>query len=95
MLDHAEPRYEHDDCNGCQFLGRCNGKDLWYHQSDVTLLCSVIARSSSEPSDYISGLAFVGTDADLTEAYHRAMAAGLVTGEVGAYVLSVVRGRVV
>lgn len=94
MLDHEEPQYKHD-CDECFYLGRYNGKDLWYHQNPVAGLCTVIARRSSEGSDYSSGLLYVGMDAAITEGYYRAMAAGLVTGEVGAYVLSTVRGRIV
>jgi hypothetical protein len=51
------PKYEHD-CTSCIFLGHREGLDIYYHEKDI-LGPTLIARRSSEPSDYSSGASFV------------------------------------
>jgi len=49
-----EPRYEHR-CETCVFLGHHEDKDLyWCASKSNRRLDSIIARLSSEPSDYLS-----------------------------------------
>lgn len=48
------PRYTHD-CEKCEYLGTYNDHDL-YHCNKMGRLPTVIARRSSEPSDYLSGM---------------------------------------
>lgn len=64
----SEPRFAHD-CESCVFLGGCvaGGRlaDLYVHPGGV--MPTVIARYSSEGSDYASGLTFsFGLIAELT-----------------------------
>ncbi len=74
------PRYKHD-CDACVFLGRYGVNDLYFCASEPTL----IARQSSEGSDYLSGLEF-GLVAfkegrggyPLAEAYDRVIRLGLI-----------------
>jgi hypothetical protein len=83
MPKNETPRYEHD-CVGCIFLGRYGVNDLYYCASEPTL----IARQSSEGSDYLSGLEF-GLVASkegrggypLAEAYDRAIKLELISEE--------------
>lgn len=72
------PRYRHD-CAACTFLGAHDDADLYHCPQHG--LPTLIARHSSEPSDYTSFLAdlvrrdgrmFVGHA--LAEAYRRALA---------------------
>lgn len=76
-LAEEQPYHEHD-CTRCTFLGHKNGMDL-YHcvQGGVHQMPTVIARRSSEGSDYKSGLPFADTDPELAEAKRRAVAKGL------------------
>lgn len=73
----TEPYYDHD-CPRCTFLGHKNGMDL-YHclEGGVHQMPTVIARRSSEGSDYKSGMPFAETDPELAEAKLRAAAKGL------------------
>jgi hypothetical protein len=88
-----KPRYEHD-CDNCDFLGRHEEYDLYYHPNRPEwYLPSVIARWSSDGPDYISGLAFVPQHSALFECYLRATRAGLVDGETAARVLTYIDGR--
>ena len=48
------PRFEHDDCSGCHFLGQFDRYDLYYCTNEPTVIC----RYSSEGGDYGSGLTF-------------------------------------
>lgn len=50
-VDTHDPRYTHD-CLTCTFLGRYGDVDVYYHKGTHE---TVIARSSSEGSDYASG----------------------------------------
>ena len=50
------PLYKHD-CDNCKFLATLNNKDL-YVCARQKKIDTVIARYSSEPGDYISGLEF-------------------------------------
>jgi hypothetical protein len=72
-----EPRYIHD-CSTCTFLGTYSNSshsvDLYFCPASKTL----ISRRSSDGPDYVSGLAFVGIDAEITEAYVRAYRKGLL-----------------
>lgn len=76
-----KPRYEHD-CSKCIFLGHYNKYDLymcgaWEGEPEITdfVLNTVIARKSSEGSDYCSGtvFAFTGHDTPLRQAVARAI----------------------
>jgi hypothetical protein len=73
------PRFKHD-CNTCIYLGSetVGGHlhDLYFHPD--TSHPSVIARESSEPGDYRSGLSFVDRDGALALAYIRAQRRGLL-----------------
>lgn len=69
------PRFEHD-CTECRYLGYTEKADLyWCPQGGYP---TVIARYSSDPPDYSSGLAFVGSIPDITEAAARARVKGLL-----------------
>lgn len=50
------PLYEHD-CTNCKFLGTFNNTDLYVCASQKKI-DTIIARYSSEPGDYVSGLDF-------------------------------------
>jgi hypothetical protein len=50
---HLGPRYKHDGCSSCQYLGRFKDYDLYYCEGITTK--TVLARYSSEPSEYLSG----------------------------------------
>lgn len=50
---HLTARYKHDACSNCKYLGRFKEYDLYYCQSIFTK--TVLARYSSEPSEYLSG----------------------------------------
>lgn len=50
---HLKARYKHDACSNCKYLGRFKEYDLYYCQSIFTK--TVLARYSSEPSEYLSG----------------------------------------
>lgn len=54
--DQPRPRYAHD-CVACRFLGWHGSYDLYYCDQGGTAP-TVIARWSSEPSAYLSGLSF-------------------------------------
>jgi len=56
-----KPIYEHY-CDNCVFLGTYNNKDLYYCPVGRT---TVIARNSSDPGDYQSGMVFADIDLDL------------------------------
>lgn len=49
------PKYTHD-CDKCVYLGVGDGADLYYCSQRIGFP-TVIARYSSEESDYISGMA--------------------------------------
>lgn len=65
--------YRHD-CNQCKYLGSYEGSDLYFCEREPT----VIARYSSDPPDYSSGLVFCGSNAPLKEAARRAIQAGFI-----------------
>lgn len=69
-----KPLYAHD-CDVCVFLGTysTNAVDLYFCPASKTL----IARKSSDGPDYVSGIAYVGTDGAITEAFARAYRKGL------------------
>lgn len=77
------PRFEHD-CRRCEFLGHVLGHDLYFHPSAPTEILAgstVIARASSEPSDYQSGLKIARRspiDEPLGMAYRLAMERGFI-----------------
>lgn len=85
--DRPEPCFTHD-CGKCVYVGHTFGivgdrQDLYYHHDDkCALLCTVIARWSSDGGDYSSGLSFVGHDPHLTEAYRLAFEKGHVDGSL-------------
>jgi hypothetical protein len=67
------PRYEHD-CHHCVFLGRFEEWDLWAHP---VVPKTIIARRSSDPADYVSGLQLRNELPALAECYRRASEAGM------------------
>ena len=82
-----KPLYEHD-CEQCMFLGTFELKDLYVcptNRSDK-IISTVIARCSSEGSDYSSGLHFAvyhevfksSNSRALQEALKRALAKGFI-----------------
>lgn len=77
MASQETPLFAHD-CETCIFLGTFNGKDLYFHRSELET--TVLARDSSEPGDYSSGLEFalLGINPTLVEALARAKARGLM-----------------
>lgn len=80
-----EPHYEHD-CSECVYLGDAEfGGQLFdlYFCTQRPPLVTVIARRSSDPHDYTSGIALAAVDPVLAEALARAEARGLVTVENG------------
>lgn len=76
----AEPQFTHD-CDKCQFLGRytCefNGPCDLYYCGASEFRDTVIARFGDDGPNYTSGIPFVGMTPALTEAYDRAIAAGV------------------
>ena len=50
---HLHPRFKHDGCSGCKYLGRFKEYDLYFcpQSGDKT----VMARYGNEPSEYLSG----------------------------------------
>lgn len=77
MPEEASPRYDHPDPASI-FLGHHDDLDLWYSDQGG-VLPTVIARASSLPSDYTSGMVFAETFEPLGEAKRRAEARGLKT----------------
>jgi len=70
MKIEPKPRFKHD-CDRCAFLGHHNDADLYYCSAGCTL--TVIARWSSKPSDYTSGLVEGGAQPELQVAAVRAV----------------------
>ena len=64
-----KPLYEHD-CDMCIFLGVYKGKDLYWCNGDV------VARYSSAPSGYSSGVIFQDRIECIKEAVLRARSRG-------------------
>jgi hypothetical protein len=77
LEDVPPARYEHD-CDECVYLGHDGRADLYFCPQPLFSQPTIIARHSSEPSDYLSGLAF-RKHRPLATAYRRAVAAGLIT----------------
>jgi len=73
------PRYQHD-CTSCIFLGQYNEFDLYFCGTQMVGGSTVIARFSDYGPDYQSGLIFGQQRIipELTEAYDRAVARGLL-----------------
>ena len=72
----SKMRYAHD-CDDCIPLGQFGSADLYYCDQQG-LGPTVIARHSSTPSDYSSGLWFAEDNLELREAKARAIKAGLL-----------------
>lgn len=70
------PRYEHEDCEHCTFLGVFENNDLYFCSNMPT----VIARYG-EHGDYISGLPFINVIPVLALAAVRAIGLDLLTAE--------------
>ncbi len=70
-----KPIYKHD-CEKCVFLGNFNNEDLYY--CDQSIIPTVISRYSDVGPDYTSGMAFIGINKQLTEAYNRAIKLNLI-----------------
>ena len=67
-----KPKYKHD-CSKCVFLGRYAKADLYVCPAEGNIIDTVIARFSSDPPDYISGLMFAldyGFDLSIGENSH-------------------------
>lgn len=75
MFDSIPPRYVHD-CTCCTFLGHLAESDLYVCTARQL---TVIARRSSSPADYVSGVgSSFGSNEALTQARLRAQSRGLV-----------------
>lgn len=72
----VEPRYTHD-CNVCVFLGRCGSDDLYFCNGSSSY-ATVIARHSSDPADYISGMELIKFVPSLAIAHSLAVQSGLI-----------------
>ena len=68
-----QPRYEHDHCEHCTFLGTYERHDLYF----CAYMPTVIARDGDE-GDYISGLPFIKANPILALAAIRAIDRGLL-----------------
>jgi hypothetical protein len=89
MSEHSEapthpPHFEHN-CGRCVYLGEAEwgGRvfDLYYcHQGHM--IPTVIARASSNPHDYSSGMEMAEVDPVLFEARERAKARGLLAQDI-------------
>ncbi len=66
-------RFQHD-CDKCIPLGEYGQFDLYFHPEQPI---TVIARSSSEDSDYVSGMELAPYYPALSQAQFRALKAGL------------------
>ncbi len=73
-------RFKHD-CDKCIPLGQQGLYDLYYHPSFSTQ--TVIARYGNEGPDYKSGIALVGIDPELTEAFGLALDQNLIDLGIG------------
>ncbi len=73
------PQFEHDS-TCCTFLGRTVADGQPYDLYICVGGKTVLARWSSEPSHYTSGLVFVNDIPELGEAYNRAIDRGLIEG---------------
>lgn len=71
-----QPRYEHDDCENCTFLGIHEKHDLYF----CSAMPTVIARYG-EHGDYISGLPFIKHYPVLALAAVRAIGLDLLSTE--------------
>lgn len=69
------PLFKHSHCHHCMFLGTYREKDLYYCSQNG--YSTVIARASSNDSDYVSGFSFDGR-LWLAEARWRARELGLL-----------------
>lgn len=70
------PKFKHD-CDKCEFLGTFEGHDLYVCLSKTRAMSSIIARRSSEGSDYMSSIpehASRSSWSVMREAYARAQA---------------------
>lgn len=72
------PAFDHD-CDRCLFLGTYEGRDLYYCEEGS--FETVIARHSSDPGDYTSGLILDGVDPLITEGARRARNKGYLSPE--------------
>lgn len=70
-------RYRHDCENDCLYLGPYGEYDLYVHQDSGNYAETVIARKSSEPSDYVSGILAAKRYPELHEALKRSAYAGI------------------
>ena len=68
-----DKKFTHD-CERCVFLGHTLSADLYFCDAAPT----VIARTSSTPEDYVSGIPVVPFDARLAVAYGLAHQKGLI-----------------
>jgi len=88
-MPEEKPKYRHDNCLKCHFLGTYKGEDLYVHW-DSKGEKTVIVRYGDRPGDYTSGLPLVGNLEPLKEALKRAILRGIVPKNV-AYPLAVRR----
>jgi hypothetical protein len=71
------PLYEHD-CDQCTFLGTFEGRDLYHCAGSRPAFQTLIERSSSDGSDYRSGIFAADTNRYIREAKRRATERGLL-----------------
>lgn len=76
-----DPKWEHD-CDCCLFLGTFNNADLYFCPSDMGIP-TVIARLSSEPSDYASGEMIGRTESYPTATHRELRVAWLIAKDCG------------
>ena len=78
-IDVSGPEYKHD-CDNCTYLGfeKKDGKMVDLYFCPQHTLPTIIARYSSEASDYISGIQLANHFPELWTAKTRATAAGLI-----------------
>lgn len=70
-------RYRHDCEDDCLYLGPYGEYDLYVHQDSGNYAETVIARKSSEPSDYVSGIQVAKHYSELRAALQRSIDAGI------------------
>lgn len=72
------PLYAHAYCDNCVFLGRDSSDrfDLYFCPQNGRP--TLMARASSQDSDYVAGICFRKSYPELQEAYERAVERGLL-----------------
>ncbi len=73
------PKFAHDHCDHCVFLGMENGHALYFCPQPGLSMPTVIARYGDRGPDYKSGLPLADVDPELALARDLAQAAGLLS----------------